>query len=443
MPSDLARLFRAIEDDDIETISAIVTENPALINWRRDTSGMTPLHAAASKGSEAILDILLHAGGRVRERDGDGMTVLHRAIDSYSDEDDEGFTLVFRWAIDHAPSVLNMKNEDALTPLTYAIVTGKYGAADDLVNNGVEHGVNINVISHDSQTPLSLAMRIQARSGNNDVKRLSITLLRHGAIITPNVIREATPIYGPNALRYLQEMRRTAQYIRPPNNSRNVRSILSNRSPAPPNNVTSILSNGSPASRLGTQAVNSASAPTTCYDPMMAMNGEPITPEATTIYIMDEAGAIKSATCLDEGTLQQYKTMNEYMFFRCKDSVPPTALHISRSHVHPGAIRLLNLNMRVYVKDSQAQQLEVGKKYVVKPGAALGRIASHSVITTGHVVSGVHCGPADGSKLYELLEVVAATGGGRLRRLRLRPLRRTKRSVTRKRRHRSTRRRLQ
>ena len=70
--------------------------------------------------------------------------------------------------------------------------------------------------------------------------------------------------------------------------------------------------------------------------------------------------------------------------------------------------------MRIYVKDSEAQQLKIGQSYVLKPVEPIGRIASKSVVDGGNVVSAVHCGPADGSYLYSIHKVT--TSGGRRKR---------------------------
>lgn len=195
-------------------------------------------------------------------------------------------------------------------------------------------------------------------------------------------------------------------------------------------NMESIMSNGT-TGQIGTGTLP-ANAPLQCFDPIM-LNEINITNELTTIYIMDENGGIQSVGCIDEDALQQYKSQTNYVFFRCKDAVRDSAFFISPDDVHAGAIRLLNLQMRIYVKDSQAQLMQPGKKYIVRPIEALGRIVEYEVVSKGehaNLVSATHCGPTDGSKLYEIQEV--QSGGRRRRHTYRRMSRRSKRRGTRR-----------
>ena len=88
--------------------------------------------------------------------------------------------------------------------------------------------------------------------------------------------------------------------------------------------------------------------------------------------------------------------------------------------------------MRIYVKDSEAQQLEIGQGYVLKPVEPIGRIASKSVVDGGSVVSATHCGPADGSLLYSIHKI-GAVGGRRKRKSMRRKLRSKLRKTLRRR----------
>lgn len=153
-------------------------------------------------------------------------------------------------------------------------------------------------------------------------------------------------------------------------------------------------------------------SPRRCFDPIMAEDAD-ITNDMTIIYIMNDSGIIQSVGCIDDETLDYYKSATSYLFFRCKDTVRMYESKIKQEDVQPGAIRLLNFAMRIYVKDAQAQKLQYGKKYIVRPIGNLGRIVSYDVLMGGELESSNHCGPADGSKLYEIKEITQTTGGKR------------------------------
>jgi hypothetical protein len=155
-----------------------------------------------------------------------------------------------------------------------------------------------------------------------------------------------------------------------------------------------------------------ANVPIKCFDPIMFENVN-ITKDTTTFYITNEDGKVISASCLDSESLDVYKKSRDYVFYRCKDSVPISALHIKRSNTLPGQFRLFNFQFKVYVKDSQSQSLQSGKKYILSPVEDLGRIVSLDVIEGGSLVSSVHCGPSDGSKLYNIKEIDESINGGR------------------------------
>lgn len=157
-----------------------------------------------------------------------------------------------------------------------------------------------------------------------------------------------------------------------------------------------------------------SNAPSKCFNPIES--GEVnITNDVATFYIQDTNNKTVSTACLDEDSLDIYKTSNDYVFYRCKDTVKNSALFIGENDIHPIEYRLLNFDRRIYVKDSEAHKLEVGKHYILRPtNEPLGRIASHDVVFgSGMVVSAKHCGPADGSMIYKIYEVNSSPSGGR------------------------------
>jgi hypothetical protein len=161
--------------------------------------------------------------------------------------------------------------------------------------------------------------------------------------------------------------------------------------------------------------------PARCFDPIMGNNAN-ITPDAdmTYFYVMNAGGtAISSVGCLDPESLQQYKTRIEYVFYKCKETVPNGALHIRRENVEPTPYRLMNFSQRVYIADRDAKRIVPGGSYILKPIGPIGRIASKRVVNGGDVVGALHCGPADpGNIIFSVQKMVerVATGGSRKRR---------------------------
>jgi hypothetical protein len=189
-----------------------------------------------------------------------------------------------------------------------------------------------------------------------------------------------------------------------PNNANNQPNNANNQ----PNNA------GDP---LATRA-KPANAPAKCFDPIShnaTTNVE--TEDVATFYILGADNKVVSAGCLDESSLEQYKTGNQFLFYRCKETVPVSAALINPNSVYPEKYRLFNFEIRTYIKASDARQIKVGSAYVLKPEEPIGRIASHSVVHGGSLVSANHCGPADGSMLYSV-HLIVHTGGKRCRRAR-------------------------
>lgn len=159
-------------------------------------------------------------------------------------------------------------------------------------------------------------------------------------------------------------------------------------------------------------------SPERCFDPILGENTNigPVADMAY-FYIMNtDNTAISSAACLDSDSLQQYKTRVEYVFYKCKDTVPIGALHIRPDSVEPTPYRLMNFSQRVYVTNDDAQRIISGESYILKPIGPIGRIASKSVIDGGDIVGALHCGPADpGNVIYSVQKMVerAAAGGSR------------------------------
>jgi ankyrin repeat protein len=69
---------QAVGSGDVETVRTQLNRNPALVS-RRDDGGETPLHLAAIKGHEAVVELLLSSRANPNSRNRAGDTPLHWA----------------------------------------------------------------------------------------------------------------------------------------------------------------------------------------------------------------------------------------------------------------------------------------------------------------------------------------------------------------------------
>jgi hypothetical protein len=201
------------------------------------------------------------------------------------------------------------------------------------------------------------------------------------------------------------------QYDSTVGNTGNIGNTDSNRISNADLNRLMINSNSSNLSEVSAPLT----APTRCYDPILATEMN-INNQNTIFYIANQNGIIQTASCLDEESLNEYKSRDEYIFFRCRDGLPRYAVGLRANDIKPGSLRLLNFSMRIYVKDSQAQQLQPGKRYLLTPIGDVGRIVSFTYLRAVRAISSSHCSPSDGSQLYKIEEIRLTTGGHKRRR---------------------------
>ncbi|CDO74938.1 hypothetical protein BN946_scf184945.g10 [Trametes cinnabarina] len=114
-------------------VRSLVTQDPTLVN-AVDEDGRTPLHWAASSGSEDIVRYLVDQGADVNRGDGGGWTPLHIAASG-------GFDEVVKELLGAGADV-NARNEKGLTPLHYAASKSR---------------IEINAKDKANQTPLHRA----------------------------------------------------------------------------------------------------------------------------------------------------------------------------------------------------------------------------------------------------------------------------------------------
>nr|XP_014281585.1 ankyrin repeat domain-containing protein 1-like isoform X2 [Halyomorpha halys] len=110
-----------------------------------DRKGLYPMHVAAEKGYEDILELLLYWGADINKLDLTGYTVLHRATL-------RGQTSMVKWILTQNINV-NQTNRAGWTAMHLAACGGHLNIAKLLV----KAGANVNARDQDGWTPLFLA----------------------------------------------------------------------------------------------------------------------------------------------------------------------------------------------------------------------------------------------------------------------------------------------
>ncbi len=129
-----------------------------------------------------------------------------------------------------------------------------------------------------------------------------------------------------------------------------------------------------------------------CVDPVLYETQDIDMTTAILHIVGNDGKKIVRTYCLDADSLKGYLGDLSMVFYKCRPEVKPGAIMIRPENVFPTRIRRLPFDFAVYVYESEIQQIQAGKQYVlVATDNAVGRIASHSVITGGEVVSAQHC----------------------------------------------------
>ena len=350
-------LHVAAQTGNIETIKLLLAAG-ANVN-AVSTTNDTPLMFAAERGFTESVKELIAAGANVNLARKGNYTPLYKAVE-------QGYLEVIELLLAAGANVNAALSYNNYTPLHRAVKKGFPRTTKMLL----EAGADVNKSTYDKITPLYLA----AEDGSTEIARI---LLAAGADVTKPNYGGKSIVQWANEGAFIPEIKRLFL-------------------------------------RLHTHA-KPANAPSECFNPILAETG-PIDPSNATFFVLKEDGTTAFSACLDADSLKTYITSTDYLFYRCKDTVPDSALHIIRGkNTLAEPIRLLNFQQRVYVFDYQSSKLTTGKMYVCIPKEKVGRIVSEHFLAGGSAVSATHCQPEDGSMLYEIKEISMA-GGSRSRR---------------------------
>jgi ankyrin repeat protein len=117
--------------------------------------GMSPLHLAASKGNNAVVQKLLDHGADAKVCTSKNGSPLHIAC---LQNHEETVDLLMTWHANLCHSklteLLNLRNADGETPLHIACIYGNFPIVSILLH----HGARVNCVDHNHSTPLHYAV---------------------------------------------------------------------------------------------------------------------------------------------------------------------------------------------------------------------------------------------------------------------------------------------
>ena len=158
---EIDEMFVAVWNGRSEKVRALLRDHPELVSTKI-TNGHTPLHDAAYRGHENVVELLLAKGADVNAKGNSDRTPLHNAASGSKPN-------VARLLLTKGAKV-NARMENGYTPLYLAARHGPRSVAELLLANGAD----VNARDDDGATPLHQA----AEYGHKDVAEL---LLAKGA----------------------------------------------------------------------------------------------------------------------------------------------------------------------------------------------------------------------------------------------------------------------
>ena len=199
----------AVNNNDVESISALLDDDPTLLN-ARDEGGLTPLNLASFNGNVEVVLILLERGADITIGDMDNSRPIHCAAISgniqvaelllnkgapVNDRDDNGTTplgfAVGFWHVDMARYLIdqgadpNIRNEKGMTPLF--AVNGPNST--EIARLLIENGAQVNIKDGENNTPLHTI----ASTGSVETVKV---LVDNGALVNVTDQNGMTPLHS-------------------------------------------------------------------------------------------------------------------------------------------------------------------------------------------------------------------------------------------------------
>jgi len=140
-------IWKIIIEGDLIKIRKLIFFNPDIVNFKGESSHLTPLHCAVYSGNKEVALMLIEYGADVNINvNNSGYTPLHEG----ASQGNEAITLLL---IQHGANI-NGKTCENGTPLHGAVASG----SKDTVNLLIEHGADINAKDIKGDTPLHQAI---------------------------------------------------------------------------------------------------------------------------------------------------------------------------------------------------------------------------------------------------------------------------------------------
>jgi ankyrin repeat protein len=168
-------IFDAAKSGDVQRVNEIITKDPAAVNRKDPRFGATPLHFAALRGQEAVVDLLLASGADPKAVNGDGETALQvaerarqtavlpylrpgggSATAGLVEAVKAGDLAKVQQTLQSNPRLVNQKDPSfSATPLHYAALRGNVAMVQLLLSRGADP----RAVNRDGETPLQVARR--------------------------------------------------------------------------------------------------------------------------------------------------------------------------------------------------------------------------------------------------------------------------------------------
>jgi ankyrin repeat protein len=168
-------IFAAARDGDVQRVNAMITKDPAVVNTKDARFGATPLHWAALKGHEAVVDLLMANGASPKAVNKDGETPVQvakragqtavlpyfapgggSATAGLVEAVKAGDLARVQKLLQDNPKLINQKDASfSATPLHYAALKGNL----EMVQLLVSRGADLKAVNRDGETPLQVARR--------------------------------------------------------------------------------------------------------------------------------------------------------------------------------------------------------------------------------------------------------------------------------------------
>lgn len=171
-------IHEAAERGDLETVKALLSEDPSLLHDNSGAEGRYPLHCAIRGNRGDVARFCIEQGADVNAKDIHGASLLNYA--SYW-----GLIDIVNLLIEEGALVKKDATPRGVTPLHWAAAQGH----SEIVKILIQKGVDVNANQFRGRTPLHMAVR----SGHTDTARM---LIQKGAALNVQDDRGgATPLH--------------------------------------------------------------------------------------------------------------------------------------------------------------------------------------------------------------------------------------------------------